>query len=38
MNPHILEDMDYFRETAIHKAETGKYTDLRPNGNLIQIT
>lgn len=33
MNPHILEDMDYFRETAIHKAETGKYTDLRPNGN-----
>lgn len=33
LNPHILEDMDYFRETALHKKKTGKYTDLRPNGN-----
>lgn len=33
MNPHILEDMDYFRETAIHLRKTGRYTDLRPNGN-----
>lgn len=33
LNPHILEDMDYFREVALHKAKTGRYTDLRPNGN-----
>ena len=33
INPHILENMDYFRETAIHKRKTGRYTDLRPNGN-----
>ena len=33
LNPHILEDMDYFREAALHRKETGKYTDLRPNGN-----
>lgn len=33
LNPHILEDMDYFREIALHKKKTGKYTDLRPNGN-----
>lgn len=31
--PHILEDMDYFRPTALHYAKTGKFTDLRPNRN-----
>jgi len=31
--PHILEDMDYFRPTAIHYQKTGKFTDLKPNGN-----
>lgn len=32
-NPHILEDMDYFRPAARHYEERGCYTDLRPNGN-----
>lgn len=32
-NPHILEDMDYFRPTAIHYMKTGRCTDLRPNPN-----
>lgn len=32
-NPHILEDIDYFRPTAIHYQKTGKLTDLRPNSN-----
>lgn len=32
-NPHILENMDYFRESAIHYQKHGKYTFLRPNGN-----
>lgn len=31
--PHILEDMDYFRPTAIHYQKTGRFTDLRPNAN-----
>lgn len=31
--PHILEDMDYFRPTALHYLKTGKCTDLRPNPN-----
>ena len=31
--PHILEDMDYFRPTAIHYQKTGRLTDLKPNGN-----
>ena len=31
--PHILEDMDYFRPTAIHFQKTGRCTDLRPNSN-----
>ena len=31
--PHILEDMDYFRQTAIYYQKNGKYTDLRPNAN-----
>jgi hypothetical protein len=30
-NPHILEDMDYFRQAAIHFQEHGKYTNLYPN-------
>ena len=32
-NPHILEDMDYFRPSAIHFERYGCYTFLRPNGN-----
>ena len=32
-NPHILEDMDYFRPTAIHYKQTGRISDLRPNPN-----
>lgn len=32
-NPHILEDMDYFRPTALHYQKYGCYTNLRPNGN-----
>lgn len=31
--PHILEDMEYFMQTAITFQKTGKYTDLRPNPN-----
>lgn len=31
--PHILEDMDYFRPTALHFQKTGKVTNLRPNAN-----
>lgn len=30
---HHLEDMDYFRPTAIHFQKTGKVTNLRPNAN-----
>jgi hypothetical protein len=33
VNPHILEDMDYFRPSAIHFQKYGKYTNLRPNRN-----
>ena len=32
-NPHILEDMDYFRPAALYYKKHGKYTDLRPNPN-----
>lgn len=32
-NPHILEGMDYFRPAARRFEETGRYTDLRPNGS-----
>lgn len=32
-HPHILEDMDYFRQTGIKFRKTGRYTDLRPNKN-----
>ena len=31
--PHILEDMDYFRPTAIHYQKYKKLTNLRPNPN-----
>ena len=31
--PHILEDMDYFRPSAIHFQKHGCYTKLRPNPN-----
>lgn len=32
-NPHILEDMDYFRPTALHYQKYGCFTQLRPNSN-----
>lgn len=32
-NPHILENMDFFRERAIFFEKNGKYTNLIPNGN-----
>lgn len=31
--PHILEDTDYFRPSAIKFQKDGRYTDLRPNRN-----
>ena len=33
-NPHILEDMDYFRQPAIHFQKHGCYTFLAPNSNV----
>lgn len=33
-NPHILEDMDYFRQSAIHFQTHGKYTLARPSPNI----
>ena len=32
-NPHILQDMDYFRPTALHYKKYGTFTNLRPNAN-----
>ena len=32
-NPHILENMDYFRSSAIHFEKYGTFTNLRPNAN-----
>lgn len=32
-NPHILEDMDYFRQPALHFMKHKVYTFLRPNSN-----
>lgn len=32
-NPHILEDMDYFRPTALHYKKYKCFTSLRPNAN-----
>jgi len=31
INPHILEDMDYFRSAALHYQRFKKYTNLYPN-------
>lgn len=33
VNPHILENMDYFRPTALHYKKYGTFTNLRPNAN-----
>lgn len=33
VNPHILEDMDFFRPTALHYEKHGTLTDLKPNAN-----
>lgn len=32
-NPHILENMDYFRQAAIHFEEHGQYTFLKESSN-----
>lgn len=32
-HPHIVEDMDYFRQPALHFMKHGCYTFLRPNSN-----
>ena len=32
-NPHILVDMDYFRQAAIKFERDGRYCDYRPNPN-----
>lgn len=32
-NPHIVENIDYFRPTAIHYQKYGCFTNLRPNAN-----
>lgn len=32
-HPHILEDMDYFRPSALHYKKYGRYTNLSPNPN-----
>ena len=31
--PHIVKDMDYFRQPALHFIKHGCYTFLRPNSN-----
>jgi len=31
IRPHILEDMDYFRQAGLHFQRHGKYTNLYPN-------
>lgn len=36
--PHILEDMDYFRPTAIHYQKTGKLCDFKPMAIQTAIT
>lgn len=33
VNPHILENMDYFRPSALHYEKYGTFTNLRPNAN-----
>lgn len=32
-NPHILEDMDFFRERALYFEKHGRYTSITPNAN-----
>jgi len=32
-NPHIVENIDYFRQAAIHFEKFGCYTSLKPNSN-----
>ena len=32
-NPHILENMNYFRPAALHYLKYGTYTNLKPNKN-----
>ena len=32
-NPHIVEDVDYFRQPALHYLKHGCYTFLKPNSN-----
>lgn len=32
-NPHILEDMDFFREKALFFQKNGRYTNIPPNSN-----
>ena len=32
-NPHIVENIDYFRPSAIHYQKHGCFTNLRPNAN-----
>lgn len=32
-NPHLVEDIDYFREAAIHYEKHGCYTFMRPNAS-----
>ena len=32
-NPHILEDMDFFREKALFFEKNGRYTNIPPNSN-----
>lgn len=32
-NPHILENMDYFRPSALHYEKYDTFTNLRPNAN-----
>ena len=31
--PHIVEDVDFFRQPAIHFKKYGRYTDITPNRN-----
>lgn len=33
VNPHILENMDYFRPSALYYKKHGVYTHLKPNSN-----
>ena len=37
VQPHILEDLDYFRERAVFFDQNHKYTDITPNSNKKSI-